>query len=324
MPFDAHSAVVFFTNGIGDRILNLPALRALADFFQEGMKLVTTTKRGDIIYSDLHGVTMVVVPTRMIDGCHRFDPLEVITQIPECDFFISLVPYFSADIRTLLETWKLKRSIGFFENFSEHLTLDFHKHSSDLAFDVPRFLNPNYELRQFSAPPKLPEAAWEMARRLLGHLPEGSRILALHGETLKEKMWVTERFQELSDALLPRHPDLYILVVGLHSPVLDRSRHGDRIIPLYGAPLAVSMAAVAQADFFLGVDSCMLHVADIFRVPGIGLFGPTDPAEFGFKFGPHLHFKRKTMFEISVEEVLEGIDLILASNLEQANSGAVR
>jgi ADP-heptose:LPS heptosyltransferase len=40
------------------------------------------------------------------------------------------------------------------------------------------------------------------------------------------------------------------------------------------------------ADLFLGVDSLFLHAADLFRVPSVGLFGPTACEEWGFRVTP--------------------------------------
>jgi hypothetical protein len=53
----------------------------------------------------------------------------------------------------------------------------------------------------------------------------------------------------------------------------------------------------------------MLHAADLFRVPGIGLFGPSDPQEFGFRFTRGLHLRgRGTMERIAVSDVILAFD----------------
>jgi ADP-heptose:LPS heptosyltransferase len=70
---------------------------------------------------------------------------------------------------------------------------------------------------------------------------------------------------------------------------------------------------VAESDFFIGVDSCMLHVADIARVPGVGLFGPTNVKEFGFYIGPHIMIQGDgSMDKIPVEMVIKALDQLVA------------
>ncbi|WP_025736064.1 glycosyltransferase family 9 protein [Mycobacterium genavense] len=70
------------------------------------------------------------------------------------------------------------------------------------------------------------------------------------------------------------------------------------------------MSMVANADLFLGIDSCMLHAADLARVPGVGLFGPTRSATWGFRFGPHRHIDQRKMADISVDAVLDALEAI--------------
>jgi ADP-heptose:LPS heptosyltransferase len=73
------------------------------------------------------------------------------------------------------------------------------------------------------------------------------------------------------------------------------------------------MGLVGEADLFVGVDSCMLHVADLFRVPGVGLFGPTRPRQWGFRFGLHRHVVTEgDMSEIREDEVLGALEAVLA------------
>ena len=73
------------------------------------------------------------------------------------------------------------------------------------------------------------------------------------------------------------------------------------------------MALVTEADFFLGIDSCMLHAADFAGVPSVGLFGPTSAAEFGFLVGPHIAIQaQQTMAEIEVPDVSDALESLLA------------
>jgi hypothetical protein len=57
----------------------------------------------------------------------------------------------------------------------------------------------------------------------------------------------------------------------------------------------------------------MLHVADIARVPGVGLFGPTNAKEFGFYIGPHIMIQADgSMEKIRVDIVTEALNQLVA------------
>jgi ADP-heptose:LPS heptosyltransferase len=50
--------------------------------------------------------------------------------------------------------------------------------------------------------------------------------------------------------------------------------------------LELAMRLVGYSDLFLGIDSCFLHAADLYRIAGVALFGPTRPSLWGFRFSP--------------------------------------
>jgi ADP-heptose:LPS heptosyltransferase len=74
---------------------------------------------------------------------------------------------------------------------------------------------------------------------------------------------------------------------------------------------------VGTADLFVGIDSSMLHAADLARVPGVGLFGPTRAAEWGFRFAPHRHVDRTTMADITVDAVLDALEELVSLEVGQ-------
>jgi ADP-heptose:LPS heptosyltransferase len=125
-------------------------------------------------------------------------------------------------------------------------------------------------------------------------------------------MWPVEKFIALLDAFLARHEDFVVFVLGGTDLHLDRGRCGDRVIPCCHLPIGVSLALVGLCDVFIGVDSCMLHAADLCRVPGVGLFGPTDPVEFGYRFGRGIHVRGGPFMEdIEEDAVLEALESVL-------------
>ena len=109
---------------------------------------------------------------------------------------------------------------------------------------------------------------------------------------------------------LLRHKRYLAIVVGLRHAGLGPV--AERVVFAYGNCLDVSMSLVSEADLFVGVDSCMLHVADFYRVPGVGLFGPTRASEFGFLLMCCIHVQAEySMDEIEVGEVLLAAERVM-------------
>jgi ADP-heptose:LPS heptosyltransferase len=122
-------------------------------------------------------------------------------------------------------------------------------------------------------------------------------------------MWPPERFVAVLDAFLDHHPDFIALLVGGRPQPLDRGRNAERVMPCYGIPLDVSLGLVQSADLFLGIDSSMLHAADFFRIPSVGLFGASNPVEFGFRVTPAAALCRgRSMDAIGIGPVIEALE----------------
>lgn len=50
-----------------------------------------------------------------------------------------------------------------------------------------------------------------------------------------------------------------------------------------GLALPTAFELVRYVDVFVGVNSCFLQAADLWRTSGVGLFGATEVHEFGFR-----------------------------------------
>jgi hypothetical protein len=268
-----------------------------------------------------------------VENGKTFDARRVARDFGATDLVLSLNPWHSTSVDMLLELLAPAQSIGFNGRFKTALPLDFSKHSADLAFDVPLRVNPALTIDGYAGPPRMPARAVRRARQLLTQVPSSMRVLTVHADSglwapdgahvvdanigphqvRGSKMWPTNEFVHLLDTFLDRHADFIALVVGGVDLHLDRGRCGSRVIQCCGLPLDVSFAVVGGSDLFVGVDSCMLHAADLYRVPGVGLFGPTEPREFGFRFNTSVHVNGGPFMEhISVESVAEALDSLVA------------
>jgi hypothetical protein len=309
----AEAPVIFFINGIGDNILNLPALRALGTLFAGRVSLICSGGDSLFMFDDLPLKRTIKIRAERSAYGREFDADAVATETGHCDLFLSLVPWHSESLTRLVEKVRPQFSVGFISNYDIRLPLNFDQHTSELAFDVMRVFDARSRLQDFTAPPCYPNEARAEARELREQLSPGGKALVVHADTGEKKMWDGDKLMQTLDTFLGLHPEFTVLLVGGRPQSLDCGLYGDRVIPCYGLPLAVSMALVAEADFFLGIDSCMLHAADFAGVPSVGLFGPTSAAEFGFLVGPHIAIQApQTMAEIEVPDVTDALESLLA------------
>jgi ADP-heptose:LPS heptosyltransferase len=313
-PLEAKSPVAFHYNGYGDRLLCLPALRALCSQFPNRIKLICGERDRRTFFADLPLADVIELPFERTTNGWLFDADAVAKALGSCDLFISLSSWHSDSINALLHLTKPAESIGFNRNYSRPVEFDRRQHAADRAFSIAQQVRPSLRIEDFSQPVQLPCSEVEGARALRSKIPDFMRVLAIHTHTVPEKMWSRGKLISTLDEFLERHPDYIVFLLDQARYGLDSGKHGKRVFPLPCSEisLARSFAILGEADLFLGVDSCMLHLADLHRIAGVGLFGPTSPQEYGFRFGPHRHVHLgPAMEDISEEDVLAALEEVV-------------
>jgi mannose-6-phosphate isomerase len=123
--------------------------------------------------------------------------------------------------------------------------------------------------RKRTRPFRFSDAHEARARALIAqHRRPGTLFIAVQyrsAETYRDAPAILEIARELAK--------VHTVIILDHRPVPQGP--GDGYIPITSEPLQVAMALVAMADFMVGPDSSLFHVAGANRVPGITLFGPT-------------------------------------------------
>jgi ADP-heptose:LPS heptosyltransferase len=302
---DARHPLLVLVNAWGDQLLNLPAIRAAATLFEGRLSLAVRRGAPNVCFQGVPVRRFLELDLDFSSLSRRFDADNLAGRMGSCDLLLSLSSWHDAPTRRLMELLQPKWSVGYHREFDEPLELDYGKHNADLGFDLVHRLNPSLRVEDFAAPPVLDPEAVAFVDNLLRGLPEGYRLIVLHGETKADKVWPCERFVRVLDHVLGSFPETWVIDVGHDRAPHDTGSLGGRVIPAPGLPMRYALAVVARAHFFLGVDSVFLHAADLFRVPGVALFGPTDPHEFGFRFTKGRHVKRASMQEIEVEAVTD-------------------
>jgi ADP-heptose:LPS heptosyltransferase len=305
---------VIFGNALGDQLLALPALRALAAIFPSRLALICMPGFRRKFFSDLPLRSVCEITMRVRKGQRLFDSASVAKKIGKCDLLLSLNPWTSPSLRRLLRRLSPELSIGLLQPFEVILARSPTKHMMDTAFRVPAYLDLSLRCEDFAIPPRLPARVRPRIREFLKSVAPGKRVLAIHNETKHEKLWPPDRLGKLVNEFLRRHPDFVVFILDLARPRWHTATFADRIIHSYGLPLPYAFGLLRESELFLGVDSCLLHAADLFRVPGVGLFGPTDPRRWGFRFAHHHHIRdRRGLHHISPQRVLQALESLLRS-----------
>lgn len=308
---------VIFSNGIGDHFLVLPAVRALSRIFQGRLSLIcekhSYTK---IIFKEIEFRNIVEISFFEDEKGRRFDYNDLYSKICDCDFLISLNPWgYGLDIVDLLKRLNLKSSIGFYDHFQITVPFDSEKHNIDLNFDIPKRLQKELNINDFLSKPDFGSEFEKLRGRLRKRVLEDVKLLALHVDTEKSKMWSGKGYIEALETFCAANPNYGIVIVGQETLEIQNSSISDYVLDFNDSPLPffVACAIVSISDMFLGIDSVFLHVADFYEVPSVSLFGPTSPIEFGSRIAKnkYIYPKSRNINDITSTEVCFALKEIL-------------
>lgn len=311
-------AVCFVTN-VGDAVLTLPTLRALGEMFSAPITMICPKASFDLCFRevsprlvDVTGLPLVGTPPLPGQPQRPLDYEALVSEIGAVDVFIDTLPWSSLSsvvIQPFLQHLAPTTSIGFSTGGYDVVVPKEECHSADLTFKLAQLFDPSLRIEDYAQSLPIPPAVQERARSIRAAVPAGAKVLVVHADTnWSEKRWPVTRFIDLLDRFLSRHREFVAWVVGMGYEELNVGRHGGRVFAQLGLPLDLTMGLVATADLFVGIDSSMLHAADLARVPGVALFGPTRAATWGFRFARHRHVDMSTMAEITVEAALNAME----------------
>jgi len=296
---------VFLVNRLGDQLITLPALRALSALFPGGLQLLLGEGMSSFFYRGLP----IGEPVRVRwkdHGAGHIDASRTSADANPCDLFLCLSAHASRTVRDLADTMGARLSVGYAPGLDHQMEAASATHAFDQAFAVARQVESSLGLEDYAAPPVFSAPAEAAAGRLAaGIVGSRERILFVHPETGPERTWPRERFAWVIERFLEARPD-YVVIASSLEP-FDLGINAGRIRRI-DEHLELTLALMRHVDLFLGIDSCFLHAADLFRVPGVALFGPTKPWRWGFRLSPGgRHVAAEAMDEIRPEPVLDAL-----------------
>lgn len=300
----ARAPVLFHVNGTGDRLLALPAVRALAELYPGLLRVVGAPGDGQLFYSDLPLRDFRPVRADIKQTHAVMDAGLLREALGDCDLLINFSTWFEPSVDAVLGETEGRETLGFFPQYKRWLRLSDSRHACDQFFDLIHLIEPSVRFENFAQPPALPPNAMALARSFRAEVTAGVRVLAVHTETAASKEWPLERFKRVLNDFLTRHPEWLVLVVDLADRGLASIPEGKRVVAATGLAIPPAMALVSICDAFLGVDSCMMHAADFFQLPSVGLFGPTPEHRWGFRVTKH---HRHLSGAGSIEAIEEGV-----------------
>jgi len=292
--------VVLFANAIGDHVIFTPTIRALAKMFPGRITLVALPNVVSTFFAEISFRNVIELKSKTTTlsnwnlgtqpgDIQNFDVEILEPLLQEMDLFISPNYWFSTPIENLIKAISPCAVIGIRPELQINVFQQ-NIHSFDQYFCIPQYLNPGLEIDEFSYPIKIEKESFGKINSFRKTLGNDKKILIVHTDTKKRKRASPEIFLDVVDRFFFFFEDYVAVIVGLgHEMELNKAQNRYRLYDLCGCTLSETFAIIEKSSLFLGVDSCMLHVADLLRKPGIGFFGPTDPVQLGFKFSTHYH-----------------------------------
>jgi len=315
-----HPVVMVTNGGIGDYLLAMPALRALAHLFGSQLRIVTVPGVAPVLFGELKVGPVVEMCTRYAQGggtyllnpngakwkpasfsaapnpsrgsgAWDFDAPWLANALGSCDLLMVLNPIHSPDTDRLLEILRPQDSVGFAPQFSVGLDARANAHIVDTLFQVPLAFEPSLKCEDFAGPLWVDEPYSRVADAIVAKLPPSAKLLAVHADTKPEKMWPASHFSRVLDSFLTEFPSFRVLLLGTNDVGIAPPQNAERVFRCFPTDLRLALALVSRATAFLGVDSCMLHAADLALIPGVAIFGPTPSARWGYRFSVHRHLQ---------------------------------
>lgn len=317
-PTSYQNPILFFANAIGDHLLALPTVRALSKIFTGRLSLLTTTNSPSKIIFDVPFQRTLFLPPGSYLKTENQNPKKdiskaltdwdgVIHEIRNCDLFLSLTLWHTQELQFLLDQSELQNTIGFLPQYNYKLPSN-QEHAFDIYFNAVKLFAPTTVITTYAYPPTIQQKYLQLAHEFRNSIRDSYRLLVVHTDTKRRKIWPSDNFSITIDKFLERHTNYIAVIVGLRHNLTFRGIHTKaRVIDFSRTPLGLSFAIVSIADIFLGIDSCMLHTADLFRIPSVGIFGPTDPYKWGFRFATHKHIRLQELKQLEVNVVLQAL-----------------
>ena len=303
----------FFSNAIGDAFMVLPTIRAFKENYQKVSIICDSNYYFLFQEIDFECVFFLYQIENVIYSNISITTISEI-QKKHFDFFISLSSYHNETIEKILKNVNFKVKIGYTGSIYDYEIADPYCKTNmfDVYFKSFQYFNKEALIIDYSDKiiPK---------NQILdsNNFKNEFKIITVHTDTKPEKTWKSYNFFNLISKIINEYEDVLIVIIGI--PKINFSSISDRIIQFDTPNFFVSWEMLNMSDFFIGLDSCFMHLADINNIPSITLFGETNEAEWGYRFnenGKIIKAKNGLLQNISVNSIFKKLSI----KMEQISS----
>lgn len=278
----------------GDLLMAVPALRAILSRYGNNLPVICGTEPEHFRVFESLGFTQIFqteFATRdprpgetVITPCEwKFDVAQVISRVKNCDLMINLTDSCGPAFDELARRCAIP-SVGYHARADRRvIDVQSHRHMFELYFDVVRALFPDEYLCNYAYFPHRSDAA--QIRAIVREQVGPHRLVVIHADTKDFKMWPIDRWANWLEQLWAAEPETRVALLGYPAIPVEHFASDERLHDCRDLPLTVNYEIAAMADQFVGIDSCMLHAADLCRIPSVGIYTRDYPPEtFGFYF----------------------------------------
>lgn len=238
--------LVYFRNAIGDFIISLPTLYALSKL---NLKLVVLNENPNL--SKLLGRLSWLDGAFSAEERLNSNIIAIASLNSWCDELY---------LRDLAQKYKVDNLVF---PYLKKCQIKFTWH--DRIFTVAEQLGLKGTVLDYSSPCLLPYNETISNFYLSNNGPRP--LVIFHFETKEEKMVSLAFIKRIMLAIKSKYPNAFFINISKSNPepILDVST-------ISNLDLCTCFGILKIADYFVGVDSCFLHAADIYRVKSLGLY----------------------------------------------------
>jgi hypothetical protein len=295
-------STILFHNGFGDYVINRGALATLAARLPQPVEIVFGTGPQSFLVKDLSFAAFHQIEFSVPNGGagREFSiPPGQLARRPEV--LVNLTSWEGASVERLRAQLE---PLTYIWNGSWGTWHEDGPNAVELAHAPIHGLYPDVEISSLRLPPKFNGEIDNAVRQTLRQIADQgyTKYLALHLDSSVNKNWPLAEVRDAICAVLSEVRDACVLIVGKQGVLPFCKCHSGRVIYLDRFSLQAAMNVVARSTAFLGVDSCMMKVADVCGIPGAGLFATCkDASRWGYFWTPadHVVLESETSGSIS-------------------------
>jgi hypothetical protein len=310
-------------NNLSTHFLIIPVLKALERIFGDEMIFIGREAIAGAVFSHIRFKRIVGMGVRIESGVKTFDVQGISKEIQDCGLFLCLNTWMGTEeenLKILLDKLSPQRSVGFYDFFNEKLTFNLDMHFCVLMFQCVTLLEPPAKITDYICSPGVPHKGGEIVRQFIDTFKsEGGRLLVVapHSTCDRKEIPYTVYLEALKK-VLDVFDNLSIIVLSSEFRWPYSDTYQDRIVIFDNSSNEVTWSFVAYADYFLGPESDFLHIADIYKIPSVGIFGKVSPIHLcGFRFTENLCLESLDymMRDITTEQISAALQRLITEKL---------